>query len=162
MKPNGPAIRAIRTAQGMSLREVAEDCGLAASHVSRIETGEKGATEETLRALARALHCTLEAVCCPEPPAPGNTLPALTPRGGLLAAPVPTLAGIEPLLSAEQVAPLLGVERSTVHRMANSGELGWVPVGRKRRFRRMHVEKYLADNDRPAKPVQVPARPQSR
>jgi excisionase family DNA binding protein len=66
---------------------------------------------------------------------------------------------LEPLMTADEVAPILRCDRSTVHRLANAGLLGWVPVGRKRLFATRHIEKYLADQEHAAKPVQVPARP---
>lgn len=66
---------------------------------------------------------------------------------------------IGPLKTAGEVAPLLRCDRSTVHRLAQSGELGYVQVGRRRLFADRHIEQYLADNEHAAKPVQVPARP---
>ena len=56
------------------------------------------------------------------------------------------------LIATKAMVPLDGPIR------ANAGLLGWVPVGRKRLFTTGHIEKYLADQEHAAKPVQVPAR----
>lgn len=48
------------------------------------------------------------------------------------------------LLTAEQVGRLLGIDRSTVYRMAEQGRLPAAKVGRQWRFRAEHVERMLA------------------
>ncbi|MFG3228166.1 helix-turn-helix domain-containing protein [Kitasatospora sp. NPDC048194] len=53
--PNGTAIRALRTACNVSLRELALRTGRDRSHLSRVERGLAGASEETIRAIAAAL-----------------------------------------------------------------------------------------------------------
>lgn len=61
-------------------------------------------------------------------------------------------------MDASDVGAILGVDPSTVHRFARAGRIGYVPVGRKRKFRREHVAAFLDDNEQCAKPVQKPAR----
>jgi excisionase family DNA binding protein len=51
---------------------------------------------------------------------------------------------VEPLLTAQQVQAMFGVDRSTVYRMAEDGRLAAVKVGRQWRFRRSTIEAYLA------------------
>jgi excisionase family DNA binding protein len=54
---------------------------------------------------------------------------------------------VEPLLTAQQVQAMFGVDRSTVYRMAEDGRLPAVKVGRQWRFRRSTVEAYLAPRE---------------
>ena len=68
MKVHGAAIKAIRTAQDRSLRDVAEASGLSAGYLLRLEKGEKGATEETLLGLAKGLGVHLDAISYPDQP----------------------------------------------------------------------------------------------
>jgi transcriptional regulator with XRE-family HTH domain len=56
MKPNGVAIRALRTAHACSLRELARRTGLTRPYLSRLERGKRGATPETVLLIAKALN----------------------------------------------------------------------------------------------------------
>jgi excisionase family DNA binding protein len=60
------------------------------------------------------------------------------------AIPEPRGTEVEPLLTAQQVQAMFGVDRSTVYRMAEDGRLAAVKVGRQWRFRRSTIEAYLA------------------
>jgi transcriptional regulator with XRE-family HTH domain len=62
MKPNGVAIRALRTANACGLRELARRTGLSRPYLSRLERGTRGATPETVRLIARALNVPPEAL----------------------------------------------------------------------------------------------------
>jgi transcriptional regulator with XRE-family HTH domain len=45
----GLNIKVIRQARRLSLRDVAESCGIGISHLSQVERGVKGASDEVLR-----------------------------------------------------------------------------------------------------------------
>jgi transcriptional regulator with XRE-family HTH domain len=51
----------IRDQQGLSLRALAEQCGLSANAISRIERGENSPTVSSLHLLSRALHVPITA-----------------------------------------------------------------------------------------------------
>lgn len=58
----GSELRALREAKGLTVRELAERCGLIHSHVVRIESGRYGFTIDTLGIICNALgaHVNLE------------------------------------------------------------------------------------------------------
>ena len=60
--PNGAAIRSIRELCGMSLRRLAQLIGRDPGYLSRIEAEQRGATDETLRDIARELQVPLAAI----------------------------------------------------------------------------------------------------
>lgn len=62
MTPNGAAIRAIREARGLALRRLAYLIGRSPAFLSRIETGKRGASKDTVRLIAKALETTIEAI----------------------------------------------------------------------------------------------------
>ncbi|MCX5407447.1 helix-turn-helix transcriptional regulator [Streptomyces sp. NBC_00335] len=62
MKPNGVAIRAIRERSGCGLRELERRTGLTRPFLSRIETGDRGASSSTLQLIATALAVPLKAI----------------------------------------------------------------------------------------------------
>ncbi|MGW3072314.1 helix-turn-helix domain-containing protein [Kitasatospora sp. NPDC001132] len=66
--PNGSAIRAFRAACNVSLRELALRTGRDRSHLSRVERGLAGASEETIRAIAAALSVPVAALNREEQP----------------------------------------------------------------------------------------------
>ncbi|MFH8380685.1 helix-turn-helix domain-containing protein [Kitasatospora sp. NPDC018058] len=68
MTPNGTAIRAIRRSQHLSLREVAARTGRDVGFLSRLERGQSGASEETLRRIAAALTVPVAAINREEQP----------------------------------------------------------------------------------------------
>lgn len=55
MPPPNRALRGIRDARGLTVRELAAKAGVSAPTVSRIETGQRNGSLETLAALAAAL-----------------------------------------------------------------------------------------------------------
>ena len=57
----------------------------------------------------------------------------------------------EQLLTADDVARLLQLDKRTVNRYAASGQLGCIEVGGRRRFRQAHVDRFLERRERPAK-----------
>jgi len=57
----GARIRVIREQQGLSLRALAELCGLSANAISRIERGENSPTVSSLHALSKALYVPITA-----------------------------------------------------------------------------------------------------
>ncbi|MFD0074329.1 helix-turn-helix domain-containing protein [Streptomyces sp. NPDC127166] len=62
MTPNGSAIRTIREARGMSLQRLARLIKRSPGFVSRIETGERGASRDTLDRIAIALRTPINAI----------------------------------------------------------------------------------------------------
>jgi transcriptional regulator with XRE-family HTH domain len=56
VKVNGRVLRAIRTAQGMSVTELAKRSGTAQGHISNIELEDRGASAKQVVAIAQALH----------------------------------------------------------------------------------------------------------
>lgn len=50
---------------------------------------------------------------------------------------------MEPLLSAAQVAEILGVHVNWIYAQAKKGLLPSLMVGRQRRFRRLEIERWL-------------------
>ncbi|GAA3032805.1 hypothetical protein GCM10020000_07300 [Streptomyces olivoverticillatus] len=62
MRPNGSAIRAIRQARKVGLRGLAQQTGRDRSHLSRIERGEAGASDDTIQRIASALEVPLKAI----------------------------------------------------------------------------------------------------
>lgn len=56
----------------------------------------------------------------------------------------------EPLLTAPEVAKMLGVEKSWVHRAAREGRIPVVQLGRYQRFRRQAIEDWIKSQERPA------------
>lgn len=55
----GDAIRAARLKEGLTVRDLAAECGLAANHISRIETGKYNYTIDTLFQVLNALGLKL-------------------------------------------------------------------------------------------------------
>ncbi|MFB7474012.1 helix-turn-helix domain-containing protein [Kitasatospora sp. NPDC056184] len=62
MTPNGTAIRVIRQACNVSLRQLAARAGLDRSFISRVERGKSGASETSLRDIAAALDVPVAAI----------------------------------------------------------------------------------------------------
>ncbi|UUS30874.1 MULTISPECIES: helix-turn-helix domain-containing protein [Streptomyces] len=62
MKPNGVAIRALRTANRCGLRELEEKTGLSRGYLSRLERGERGASPDTVLLIAHVLDVPPEAI----------------------------------------------------------------------------------------------------
>src|SRR5215218_5381929 len=60
-------LRALREARGLSLDAVARAAGMAASTLSRLETGKRRLAVDHLAPLARALGTTVDALLAPEP-----------------------------------------------------------------------------------------------
>ena len=50
-----PPLRAVREAQGLSLRYVATEAGIDPAHLSRVERGERSLSVDALARLARVL-----------------------------------------------------------------------------------------------------------
>jgi transcriptional regulator with XRE-family HTH domain len=57
----GARLRIMREQRGLSLRELAEQCGLSFNAISRIERGENSPTVSTLHQLATALNVSIAA-----------------------------------------------------------------------------------------------------
>jgi transcriptional regulator with XRE-family HTH domain len=58
----GASARRLRLAQGLTLAELAQNAGISAGMLSRLETGDVSPSLETLAALAKALGITLTAL----------------------------------------------------------------------------------------------------
>ena len=56
----GQRIASVRKEKGMSQTELAERCGLAQSHIARIEAGRYSVGFDTLQAIAEALGGTID------------------------------------------------------------------------------------------------------
>lgn len=59
-KDIGRQIAEVRKSQGLTVRDLSEKCGLAANHISRIETGKYNYNIDTLIQIADALGLTVE------------------------------------------------------------------------------------------------------
>ncbi|MEV6081275.1 helix-turn-helix transcriptional regulator [Streptomyces sp. NPDC052069] len=69
MRPNGPAIRAIRRAQKMSLRTLQQKTGLNRGYLSRMERALiRESADEPVQAVASALDVTPDAITHEEKP----------------------------------------------------------------------------------------------
>jgi len=58
----GQSLRAARTAQGRTLRDVARDARVSLGYLSEVERGQKEASSELLNAICTALGLTLSSV----------------------------------------------------------------------------------------------------
>lgn len=62
VSPHGPAIRALRIKDGLSVEGLAELVGCAQSAISHIELEQKRPSEQMLNRIARALHVPVAAI----------------------------------------------------------------------------------------------------
>lgn len=62
VRPNGIAIRELRKARKISLPVLAERIGRDRGHLSRLERGQAGASDETVRRIAAALEVPTDAI----------------------------------------------------------------------------------------------------
>ncbi|MGW4028191.1 helix-turn-helix domain-containing protein [Streptomyces sp. NPDC004838] len=68
MKPNGTAIRALRTARKTGLRALSRHTGLDRGYLSRLERGLAGASDRTVERIAHALEVPVAAITHEEIP----------------------------------------------------------------------------------------------
>ena len=76
---DGPRLRGLRLAKGMSLREASRRTGLSASFLSAVERGETGASVATLARLTRAYGVTMLDLFEPAPAGGRRVRPAERP-----------------------------------------------------------------------------------
>jgi transcriptional regulator with XRE-family HTH domain len=62
MQANGSAIRALRKAHRIGIRGLADSVGVHRAYLSRLERGQRGATDETVVRIAQALAVPIEAI----------------------------------------------------------------------------------------------------
>lgn len=62
MQANGSAIRALRKAHRMGIRGLAESVGVHRAYLSRLERGQRGASDDTVIRIAEALSVPIEAI----------------------------------------------------------------------------------------------------
>lgn len=67
MTPNGAAIRVIRQLRGFGLRQLAALSNASPTHISRIEQGERGASDDTIQQIADALDVPIDAITREKP-----------------------------------------------------------------------------------------------
>jgi transcriptional regulator with XRE-family HTH domain len=60
--PNGTAIRALRRALKLGIRAVEQRTGLDRGFLSRVERGQRGASDEELRLIAKAMDVPVAAI----------------------------------------------------------------------------------------------------
>lgn len=65
MEAIGESIRAIRRSQGRSLEDLAEEAGISFGFLSRLERGEKTASDEVIVRIAEALKVPVRAIVYP-------------------------------------------------------------------------------------------------
>lgn len=68
MMVNGEAVRAIRQAQRRSIHDLAAAAGIDPGYLSKVETGRKGAADDTIERIAAGLEVTPRAISYPDPP----------------------------------------------------------------------------------------------
>ncbi|WP_167574105.1 helix-turn-helix domain-containing protein [Kitasatospora cheerisanensis] len=68
MTPNGTAIRAFREARELSIRRLAELASMHNGHLSRLERGVAGVSDQGLRRIAAALDVPVAAINREETP----------------------------------------------------------------------------------------------
>ena len=68
MNLNPAALQAIRKGRGLTVTAVADRSGLARTHISNIENGNRPATPAVIAALAQALDCGVYELLGPEDP----------------------------------------------------------------------------------------------
>lgn len=105
--PNGPAIRAIREAQGRSLRDIAGETGLSPSFLAQIEREERSARQAAVEKIADAL----------------GVAPAAITREGHMAALVDDEDANLRLYSANSVAELWEISASWLQKAAANGSI---------------------------------------
>ena len=69
----------------------------------------------------------------------------------LLSPPDPPSRGGPPLLTAAEVAALLGVPKTWVYEQSRLGRIPTVTLGRYKRYRRSAIEEWVAQLEAPAK-----------
>src|SRR5512140_3014402 len=78
----GPRLRALRTAQGLTLAQVSERTGISASTLSRLESGGRRPTLELLLPLTRTYQAPLDdLVTAQQPPDPRVRSQPITRHG---------------------------------------------------------------------------------
>jgi transcriptional regulator with XRE-family HTH domain len=88
MKVNGEAVKAIRKAQRLTIRDLAARAGLDVGYLSKIENKVKGASDETIERIAAGLEVTIGAISHPDPPQALAREDAIEQIVGMLRAPV--------------------------------------------------------------------------
>ncbi len=101
--PNGAAIRAIREAKGLGLRETAQEAGIAPSYLAQIERGERRPRHAKIDQIARALGVPVAAI-----DSEGTVTTAIDEDADLR------------LYDAKQVAALWGISKSWLQKAAAS------------------------------------------
>jgi transcriptional regulator with XRE-family HTH domain len=74
MQVNGEAVKSFRILRGRSMRDLAMAAGIDVAHLSRVESGLKGATDETIQNLAVELGVSPGSISYPDPPATAETI----------------------------------------------------------------------------------------
>jgi transcriptional regulator with XRE-family HTH domain len=67
VRPNGAAIRAIRTANHVGLRTLATRVERTRGFLSQVETGKQGASPQTIERIAEVLGVPVEAITHRDP-----------------------------------------------------------------------------------------------
>lgn len=86
-------IREMRSAMNLSAEQLAERVGTSQQQISRLEKGERRLTEEWMRRIAQALHCSPTDLldCSPEQVSGATDLPRDNIQSGLGTPPVPAI-----------------------------------------------------------------------
>jgi transcriptional regulator with XRE-family HTH domain len=67
MKPNGIAIKEFRESRHIGSRELARRASISHQFLVRIQQGRRGASQETIEAIAEALGVSIASITLPEP-----------------------------------------------------------------------------------------------
>jgi transcriptional regulator with XRE-family HTH domain len=96
----GERIRELRSASGLTVRELARRIGVSASHVSQVERGIGSFSVPALYAVAAELGVQMHVLLDPDAPSVSATVPApeLSPGGDLVAAGIVQRAGEHPMI----------------------------------------------------------------
>lgn len=66
MKPNAIVIKTLRESKHLGSRELARQSGISHQFMVRIQQGRRGASPQTLAAIAAALDVSVEAISMPD------------------------------------------------------------------------------------------------
>lgn len=92
MKPNGNVIKTLRESKHIGSRELARRCGISHQFMVRIQQGQRGASPQTIEAIAKALGVSIETISFSDSQVSAETLRRLTELLSAATAPIGSAA----------------------------------------------------------------------